>query len=478
LRSAARGTDRREHAAFVVGASIALLLVAAAVIAASDWATVSDGGAASHASPLLIPAAFVLLASGAWQSWVLAGRWLRGCLHEVRGTYFCVHFWQSLLSGAAVWYLIALGIGPFLGLGWAWLAAVALWQNVLLLPLAASPQVSENWRRWMDTHRPGRLNWLVAASVALLGIGEGTLRVHRQFGDASGGAETLELARLEANAGGLGIGTDWTAAFELDRGRFRVALLSDDARGVANLATLSGRIQQAVPGAEVTRLEVSLADADIARLAAELEASKPDVVLAVLPACSEWAPTPTKRSLFDRERFELSRVVFGAPADRDSPAAEAHADYESFLNELGADLAACRTPLDETMRERWERTFAALDEAVDTCRTASVPLTLVVVPGELQLNQGLRMALLRRYGMTSEQVDVELPQRRLAGYAQQRAVPVVDLLPHLRLCRQAVYERHQTELSDRGNIVAASAIGGWLESRYRDQMAEQLSRNK
>ncbi len=472
LRSAARGTDRREYAAFIVGASIALLLVAAAATAAFNWTT------ASQSSPLLIPAAFVLLACAAWQVWVLAGRWRQGCLHAVRGTYFCVHFWQSLLSGAAVLYLIALCIGPIFGLGWAWLAAVALWQNVLLLPLAASPQVTEDWRRWLETHRPGRLNWLVAASVALLGIGEGTLRMQGMFGDQFDSPETFELARLEANAGGFDVGTDWTAAFEVDRGRFRVALLSDDSRGAANVAALCGRIQQAVPGAEVISLKVSLAEADGAELAAELAESMPDVVLAVLPACSEWAPAQTKRSVFDRKRFELSRVVFGsAEADRETPT-KSQADYETFLNELGGDLAACRTPLDDTMRERWERTFAELDEAVDTCRTAKVPLALVVVPGELQLNQGLRTTLVRRLGMTPKQVDVELPQRRLAGYAQQRAVPLVDLLPHLRLCRQAVYERNQTELSDRGNIVAASAIGGWLESRYSDQMSEQLSRNK
>lgn len=470
--SAARGTDRRlEYTAFFIATSSALAFVAAAAIAVSDWVTASASG------PLLIPAAFVLAACGAWQSWLLLCLWRQRCLHQVRGTFLCVHFWQSLLSGAAVLYLMALGIGPILGLGWAWLASVALWQNVLHLPLATSPQVTENWRRWMETHRPGRLNWLVAASVCLLGIGEGTLRVHGRLAAARGGAEPLELARLEASAGTFDGGPDWTVVFDVDRGRFRVALLSDDRAGT-NLAALAQRIQQALPGAEVVSLDVSLAEADGAGLAAELAESMPDVVLAVLPACSEWAPTPTKRSVFDRERFELSRVVFGSTVGDASPAIQPHADYESFLNELGSDLAACRTPLDDSMRQRWERTFAALDGAVDTCRTAKVPLALVVVPGELQLNQGLRTTLVRRCGMTPEQVDVDLPQRRLAGYAQQREVPLVDLLPHLRLCRQAVYARHQTELSDRGNIVAASAIGGWLESRYSDQMSEQLSRNK
>lgn len=473
LRSAARGADRRrEYSAFIVATSLALGIVAAAAMAAFDWAT------ASQSSPLLIPAACVLLICGMWQSGLLLGHWRRRSLQPVRGTYCCVQFWQSLLSGAAVLYLLALCIGPISGLGWAWLAAVAVWQHLLLLPLAASHYVTENWRRWMETHRPGRLNWLVAASVALLGIGEATLRVQGLLRKANGGPETFELARLEANAGGFDSGTDWTAAFEVDRGRFRVALLCDAERAATSLAALSQRIQQVVPGAEVVSLKVSLAESDGANLAAELEESMPDVVLAVLSACSEWAPVQPKRSVFDRERFALTRVVFGSSVTEDAPAAEVARDYESFLNELGSELATCRTPLDEAMRERWQRTFAALDEAVETCRAAEVPLALVVVPGELQLNQGLRTTLLRRCGMTPEQVDVELPQRRLAGFAQQREVPLVDLLPHLRLCRQAVYKRHQTELSDRGNIVAASAIGGWLESRYSDQMAEQLSRNK
>jgi hypothetical protein len=330
----------------------------------------------------------------------------------------------------------------------------------------------------MEIHRPGRLNWLIAASIALLGIGEGTLRIKGLLNDRTTDGADLQLARLEANAAGFEFDSDWTGLFEVERGRFRVALLSDDSQGSGKLAALSQRIQQTVPGADVVMLEAAMADADIAPLAAELTASKPDVVLAVMPACSEWAPVQVRRSLFDRERFELARVVFGSAEEVESREVTAAADYETFLNEVSGDLAACRTPLDDTMRARWERTFAALDGAVETCRTAKVPLALVVVPGELQLNQGLRMTLVRRCGMTAEQVDVDLPQRRLAGYAQEREVPLLDLLPHLRLCRQAVYERHQTELSDQGNIEAAAAIGGWLESRFGGQMSEQLSRNK
>jgi hypothetical protein len=389
-----------------------------------------------------------------------------------------VHFWQSLLSGAAVLYLVALCLGPISGIGWAWLAAVAVWQSALLLPLTASPQVTENWRRWAETHRLGRLNWLVAASVALLAIGEGTLRIRKLLSDGNPGADAVELARLEADVRAADVETDWALGFGVERGRFRVALLNNESRSATKLTMLSHRIQQTVPGADVVRLEATLADADIAQLAAELETIKPDVVLAVLPACGDWAPNETRRSLFDSDRFHLSKVVFSsAESDEPSPVQMA-ANYEEFLNLVSADLHACRTPLDDMMRARWERTFAALDSVVDTCRTARTTLALVVVPGELQVNPGLRTTLLRRCGMTTEQVDVELPQRRIAGYAGQREVPVLDLLPQLRLSRQAMYTRNQMTLSERGNIEAAEAIGGWLESRFGGQISEQLSRNK
>jgi hypothetical protein len=55
---------------------------------------------------------------------------------------------------------------------------------------------------------------------------------------------------------------------------------------------------------------------------------------------------------------------------------------------------------------------------------------------------------------------------------------VLDLLPQWRLSRQAMYTRNQMTLSERGNIEAAEAIGGWLESRFGGQISEQLSRNK
>jgi len=105
------------------------------------------------------------------------------------------------------------------------------------------------------------------------------------------------------------------------------------------------------------------------------------------------------------------------------------------------------------------------------CRAANLPLTLVLVPGEFQLNRGLRDTLARRAGYAPQQLDVELPQRKLAGYAAQRRLPLIDLLPPLRLCRESPYQRHAERFSTVGHQATAAAIGGWLESRYGDQLA-------
>jgi len=129
------------------------------------------------------------------------------------------------------------------------------------------------------------------------------------------------------------------------------------------------------------------------------------------------------------------------------------------------------------MRARWQATLAHLDRLLENCQRQQMPLALVLVPGEFQVNRGLCVTLARRMGCPAEQFDVDLPQRRLAGFADHRKLPLVDLLPYLRLCRQSPYEPNATAWNEQGHAVAASAIGGWLVSRYGSQLASaaQLS---
>jgi hypothetical protein len=172
----------------------------------------------------------------------------------------------------------------------------------------------------------------------------------------------------------------------------------------------------------------------------------------------------------------LAMLMAGPPAaDEPMRPTTAAADFESFLGQLRPQLAACRTPIHDALRVRWNHIYASLDRVIAGCRDAGVPVALVIVPAEFQVDRGLCRTLLRRNGLAAETFDVDLPQRRLGRFAEHRQLPSIDLLPHLRLCRQSVYRRHTTVLSEEGNLAAASAIGGWLESRYGGRMAAQLS---
>jgi len=461
----------RCHAAAAVG-GVSLAWIAAAVLAA--WSFTNN----AVAGPWVAPAALVLFACGLLQAWTLWHVVQRGQLSRLSDTVFTFAILRRLLLAAALAYLAALAIGPGQDLVWAWLATVAAAQTLMLLPLATTPSVAEVWRRWSEGHAPRQLSWVVYTATLLLFASEGALRVYRYatevtFLPVASASELQAVVPAEATL------ENPLAAISLEgltAGRFRVALLGRPTEPAAS--RLSKRVQQTLPGAEIVPLRVALDHCDLRAqdVTAEVDAVRADLVLIVLPVCEDLAREAIQTSVFDWRQLELASLLRdGSRNETPTPTARSQ-DFETYLGEVNAHLAACRTPLNDTMRKRWERTYTSLDRAIAGCRAADVPMALVVVPGEFQLNPGLRDTLLRRGGVASEQFDLELPQRRLAGYAQQREVPLVDLLPHLRLCREAVYERHATTLNEQGNQAAASAISGWLASRYGDRLAAQLSK--
>jgi len=93
-------------------------------------------------------------------------------------------------------------------------------------------------------------------------------------------------------------------------------------------------------------------------------------------------------------------------------------------------------------------------------------LALVVVPAEFQLRPELCSVLRRRGGFAPDELDVELPQRRLAAFAHEQSMAVIDLLPHLRAAGAPVFERHAERLNATGNRVTADTLASWLAVHY------------
>lgn len=445
------------------------------------------------AGRLLVPAGLTALISGLIQSRLILAAWRNRRLEPSGLPLVQFGFWRAFLSGAFVAYLAALVVGPRDDVAWLWMGVVSLWYAILLLPLAASPSMLETWRRWTQGRTARSSGWLVFAAMLLLVLGEASQQARRLAAELSTQDTAASLSATDNLADdnlASSATNNTTAALdsadaldfrvaELRSSRFRVAMLGDQA-ALAAFQTGGGRarVERMLPGLEIVPVDLSQpwSIGRPAALSERLAEIRPDLALALVSVCDNLAHEPPPASWFDWRQLELARLVLGdSPAPPSVAARQAILedcdDFESFLRVLAPQLQGCRAPVDEVMRARWQRTFVALDEALVNCRRQHIPMGLVLVPAQFQINRALCETLVRRAGGSIEQVDVDLPQRSLTGFAERRQLPVLDLLPHLRLASTSLYKPNSPHWNERGAAAAASAMGGWLESYYGGQLA-------
>jgi hypothetical protein len=448
--------------------ALALMVGGIALIALKSSASTSEF--------LLLPAGLSVLACSffhwraAWAAWHRGGSW-RAWLGSIDGS-FC----RRTCIGVIGCYLAALVIGPVPYIALAMLAAIACWLTFLCLPRNTA---SSHWERWTNwSRRPGMRPFEYVALAVLfiplageLGL-QGAKLARTKRWIVSGDATATESQGAIVPLAHDSLARHGVAP--LPAGPLRVALLdADSCEGGRNQQDYQAQLERTLPGVKLVPVDLSVpwSSASPDELAEQLASERVDLVLAMLPVCGELTRERPASSWFDWRQFELARVA-GYPVE----AIEIHArkqsrDYESFCGKLSPQLAACRTPIDDRMHERWRETFEHVDALSEACSARELSLAVVLVPGEFQVNNALRDTLARRAGYASEQIDVELPQRKLAGYAAERRLPLVDLLPTLRVCRESPFARHAEQFSEAGHRATAAALSGWLESRYGGQLA-------
>jgi hypothetical protein len=145
---------------------------------------------------------------------------------------------------------------------------------------------------------------------------------------------------------------------------------------------------------------------------------------------------------------------------------QAEQRQEQYLRDGVRTLRLCRTETDETVNQAWQDLWTRLAGLNRHCARRGAELALVIVPAEFQVRPELCSVLRRRGGFAPEELDVELPQRRLAAFAHEQSIAVIDLLPHLRAAGAPVYERHAERLNAAGNRVTADTLARWLAVHY------------
>jgi hypothetical protein len=166
--------------------------------------------------------------------------------------------------------------------------------------------------------------------------------------------------------------------------------------------------------------------------------------------------------------WRLARAP-GSPAPGTDPAVPPLSEA-AFRAIEARRLAVCLDPPPPGLERKWQQALRYLSRVVDDCRDHGVPLAVVLIPDEFQINPDVLELARSEANVARHAVDLAGPQRRLARFFSERAVPCLDLQPALA-ATSGTYALRDTHWNRRGNELAAEDIATWLP-----QFVEQASR--
>jgi len=401
-------------------------------------------------------------------------------------------FWRCLLVGALACYVAALALGPDAYVRYLFRAMLACWYSVILLPLLApgpAATLLHERLRSASFRRAGR--WVFALSLATM-LGEVGLRLVDLADEAALPFDRL-AGQFKLSAGSEYHGRQvnsqgyWDENFEHARrpGHFRVAVLGGSTALSGNPQTnCLDQLEARVPGVEVYNF--GLPRSGLWQYAAQLERDvvtfQPDLVLAFFTVGQDVTADPPVPSKFDWRSLRLCRLAAAtlglSTRGGQNFATDGMQDFETYLSACSSRVSVCRTPTDDTIEQRWQVTRTRLVDLIRRCHRQGIEVALVVVPEDYQVNPIVCQALRRRLGYEANQLDLELPQRRLTRLAEELELPSLDLLPYFRATESCTYTRDEGQWNDRGNQVAGEALGGWLQARFGATILAQSQRGK
>jgi hypothetical protein len=457
-------------------------------------------------SALQTPSAAALAATGLVQFWLSSRVWRSR--KSPRPLWLSPAAWAgALLVGWLACYGLSLALGPKHAAGCVFAATAMAWATTLLLPFSASAETIDGLRRLVD--RPGtrRCYQLICTVALFVLLGEGAVR----GGAWLLGPEHFEPAKpmfvqrvqpaappasKEAEAA-----ADGAADFDqTERGatpsktngenQQRVVILGDRLLQRSRRAAGAGVLPSVPADAHV--FQVSIPEGGLSDYVRQglprVSRLRPELLLVIFSVGDDLVAEETQRSAFDWRGLVAPRALerwtgwsgsgkndqltsFAVGVNQPSTSLSVVGRWEDYVAACAPQLATCRKPVDATMQRRWKSTFACLGELEQACRGAKIRLGLIVAPSPLQTNRALLEAVCRRQGLAAANVDLELPQRRLAAYAAERRLPTLDLLPALRQSSEPAYAHQGWEWSEAGQSIVSRTLDGWVSSTFNDAFA-------
>lgn len=462
----------------VVGGSLAVLLgcLAAGVAALAIHSQARDD------SPFRASAGLALIVLALAQARILYPR-------EVSLDPICaadLRTWPRLLAAAVFCYVGVAALGPAPGLGFLFLALIAGCYTVAL-GLARWPAALPRWREPLQGILQRRavraLGWTAFGGIMISLFSELGLRTYDRLVDdhlsTAAAAKSLQLAPGATLRGGtvnkLGY---WGRDFHQTPrpGVFRLAVLGDElALSGTSSTNCFAQLEHQLPGIEVYNFAIPRAGPRdyAAQLRREVLDYRPDLIVVLVSVGDDITEQVAAPGLFELRGLHLYQLAAsmwlepGRQANRPDAVVQEAKAHSEFLSRAERQLIVCRTPIDDTTRQQWEKTYSHFDDLIRHAERHNVEVALVAVPSACQVCPPLCKQLQRRLGYVDKNVDLELPQRRLASFASGRRVTWIDLLPALREISAPAFERSSTELSAAGNQAVAQTLEHWILGHFR-----------
>jgi hypothetical protein len=166
-----------------------------------------------------------------------------------------------------------------------------------------------------------------------------------------------------------------------------------------------------------------------------------------------------RASRLARERARQPVLSIASSADQfpRPPLAEA-----TFREIEARRLLVCKNPPPADLEKKWQRALSHLQQIVADCKNRQVPVGFVLIPDEFQINSAVLKTALRDAILEFDDVDLDLPQRRLQAFCTDRDVSCLDLKPFFEDVPDT-YALRDTHWNIRGNRLAAEKMAPWVD---------------
>ena len=392
-------------------------------------------------------------------------------------------FWGMHLIGVVMAHSAALALGPTTDVAYFFAMLLATQYTLAGFWVLVSRTAAVRVTPWLTSRQLRATGAITAAAVAGLMTLELSLWIRDNPISRFGAGDLDRIGLSTASAADLG-GVDSlrdavrlaapksTLRRGLPEGNPQVAIV-DTASGSQAVRFLP-LLEEQVQG---TRLRVAATgDASVEKIAtacfADAAWRQPNLVLLFVTIDHRLTSRAAPAGWFDWRAWRVATMFVAdsgaapAPADEMEVAEMPEQQHEQYLRDALRSLRLCRVEADDAVDQTWQDLWRRLAGLNRHCAGRGVELALVAVPAEFQVRTDLCGVLRRRGGFQAEEIDVELPQRRLAAFAHEQGLPIIDLLPHLRAAQAPVFERHAQRLNAAGNRVAADTLARWLSLRY------------